>query len=160
MSGRVALFGVLLVAVADRVTKALVTSNFVEGDSVVVIPGLLSLTYLRNPGAAFGLLAGAEPVVRQGFFILVTAVVVIALVWMLRARPRGQGSERVALVAILGGAFGNLYDRLTAGSVVDFVDLYVGAWHWPAFNLADSCITLGAAVLIFSARRTNRAAAR
>jgi len=146
MSGRSVAAAAFLVALADRVTKSLVVSSMSEGESVAVIPGLLSFTYLRNPGAAFGLMAGLDAPWRLGFLITATALITVALVWML-AHGSTSRLERVAATMILGGAAGNLYDRIAWGEVVDFIDLYAGAWHWPAFNLADSCITVGALAL-------------
>ena len=136
------------VVVVDRATKWVVTAWMVRGDSITVIPGFFSLTYVRNPGAAFGLLA--ESPLRVPVLSLFAIAAVGSLLWLVAHLSPARVAERVAASAIIGGALGNLYDRFTYGWVVDFLDFYVGRWHWPAFNAADSCISVGVAVLLLA----------
>ena len=139
---------VALVVVADRATKWLVTANMQRGDTIPVVPGLFSLTYVRNPGAAFGMLA--ESPLRIPVLALFALAAIGGLTYLLVQTPRTQIWERTAAAVIIGGALGNLYDRFRYGWVVDFLDFYVQRWHWPAFNIADSCITVGVAVLLIA----------
>ncbi len=150
MSGRVSALLVALIVALDQFTKHLVVSSWELGDSVTVVPGFFSLTYLRNRGGAFGLLADLPEGWRVGFFVLFALATVAALVWMLRSADRDDVVQRFALTAVIGGAVGNLYDRIRYGDVVDFLDVYVNDWHWPAFNVADSFITCGVILLLAS----------
>lgn len=148
MSLRAAAWTVAAVVVADRVTKWIVTATMQRGDSIPVIPGFFSLTYVRNPGAAFGMLADSP--LRVPLLILFACAAIGGLVYLLMQTPRVHVWERTAAAIIIGGALGNLYDRFRYGWVVDFLDVYVRRWHWPAFNVADSCITVGVAVLLIA----------
>ena len=145
-------FTTIAIAVAvvgfDRLTKLWITEALDRGEVIHVLPGLLSIVHVRNPGAAFGLLAGAASPWREIALVAVSASAVTGFAWMLHRMPRDAVAERTATAAVIGGALGNLYDRIVYGEVVDFVDLYVGTWHWPAFNVADSAITIGAVLLI------------
>ncbi len=135
---------------ADRLTKALVPWAMNLHDSFTVVPGLFSITYVRNTGGAFGILAGWESPLRRAFFIAASFAALALLAYMYRDAVRASLRPlRLALVAVASGAVGNLYDRLTTGEVVDFLDAYVGTHHWPAFNVADSAITVGSVVLAF-----------
>jgi len=136
------------VVILDQATKLLVQRAFRLGESLPVLPGVFNLTYVLNPGAAFGLLAGAAPAFRGPFFIAVS-VLAIAVICYYHARyARGHPLPTVGLALILGGALGNLIDRLRIGMVIDFLDFYLGAYHWPAFNVADSGITGGVGLLL------------
>ncbi|MDH4333370.1 MAG: signal peptidase II [Desulfobulbaceae bacterium] len=136
------------VVILDQLTKELVMAYFGLYELQPVIPGLFNLTYLTNTGAAFGMLAGAQSVWRQVFFVGV-AVAAIGVMFFSYRQFRSQGkifAHAIGLVA--GGAAGNLIDRLRFGAVVDFLDFYVGTHHWPAFNVADSAITVGVGLFI------------
>ena len=138
----------LVVLVLDRVTKWLVEGSIALHDTVAVIPGFFRLTHVQNRGAAFGLFAESPSEWKVGMlvlFSLVALVVVSALLWRNSHAFTMTGS---ALALILGGAVGNLWDRLLSGHVVDFLDLYVDSYHWPAFNVADSAIVIGAILLV------------
>ena len=113
-----------------------------------LIDGFFNIVHVRNPGAAFGFLAGAPPLFRYIFFIAVTVAAILLILHYLRVSRIEEPSLVSALALILAGAVGNLIDRVRFGEVVDFLDVYIGAHHWPAFNVADSAITVGAAVLI------------
>jgi len=154
LKGRSAALLAVLIFVADQVTKGMILESF-DGDGVgesrVLIPGLFSLTYLRNRGGAFGFLADLPGVWGQVFFVVFALATVALLVWMLRKAPVEDFVQRVALTSVIGGAAGNLYDRLRYGEVIDFLDVYYRGWHWPAFNVADSAISVGVALLVVSA---------
>jgi signal peptidase II len=156
LTGRVAALMTVVMFLADQWTKGLVLAHFRLGESVEVIPGFFSLTSVRNRGGAFGLLADLPEGYGQAFFVVFAVLTVAFLVWMLRGTPREDLSQRIALTAVIGGAIGNLVDRILYGEVVDFLDVYVGDWHWPAFNLADSYITTGVVLLLWGALREAR----
>jgi signal peptidase II len=131
----------------DRLTKSWIQSRFTMGESRDVLP-FFSLTYLENTGAAFSLGHG-----RNAVLTWVTALILVALLVMRRRYEKADPENfflKLGFAMVIGGALGNLYDRIALGSVVDFLDFYVGRFHWPAFNAADSCICVGAALLIFS----------
>ena len=131
----------------DQITKAVALERLPLGVPVPVIDGWLALTLVLNPGLAFGLL-GSVP---QGWRWVVAALSLVALAVLarvaLRVLPAGGWTGRLAIGLIFGGAVGNLVDRARFGAVVDFVDVYWRGWHWPAFNVADSAITVGVALL-------------
>lgn len=138
----------LLIVALDQLTKALVRRMVAVHDSVVVIPGVLDLTHVRNTGAAFGFLDGMDFPYKTAV-IAVIAVAALAGVMVYASQlSRGQLLARTGLALIIGGAAGNLIDRLTSGSVVDFVDVYWRTWHFWAFNVADSAITVGVTAMI------------
>ncbi len=147
----------MLVFVADQVTKGLILDFFNGagvGGSRAVIPGFFSLTYVRNRGGAFGLLADLPGIWGQLFFVVFALGTVALLAWMLRNTPVEDLVQRLALTLVIGGAAGNLYDRIRYGEVIDFLDVYYRSWHWPAFNVADSAITVGVALLVIATLRS------
>ena len=137
------------VAGLDQLTKAWVLGAL---DGVVPLLPFLNLVLIHNPGAAFGLLARAGGWQRWLFIVAAAAVAVFIVVWLRRV---GAGDRRVSagLALVLGGAAGNLWDRIARGAVVDFIDLHHGRYHWPAFNVADSAITVGVLVIILASFR-------
>ncbi len=138
----------LLVVLLDRVSKWLVAGNITLHDSVTVLPGFFRLTHVQNSGAAFGLFADSSSewkVAILVLFSLLALAVVSALLWK---NSHSMSTTGVGLALILGGALGNLWDRLLTGHVVDFLDFYLGTYHWPAFNIADSAIVVGALLLV------------
>ncbi len=141
----------LLVVVLDQGSKWLAEALLVPFRPIAIAP-LLNLTLMYNEGAAFSFLSNAGGWQRW-FFATFASVMTIALViWLVRLAK----SERVtatALALVIGGAIGNLIDRILTGRVVDFIDFYVGSWHWPAFNIADSAITLGIVLLLLNSFR-------
>ncbi len=139
-----------LVVVADLVTKAVVEATIPPHRAFPVIDGFLSLVHVRNTGAAFGLLASAPAALRLPFFLLVSLGAVAVVVVFVRRLDDRQWGLTTALALVLGGAIGNLVDRVRYGEVVDFVLVYWRDWHWPAFNVADSAISIGVAVLVWS----------
>ena len=140
----------VVVVALDLATKAWVSHALSYGDVVQVTP-FFNLILTHNPGAAFSFLAGAGGWQRW-FFSAVAVVISVVLVIMLR-RPHRDRVVPLALSLVLGGAVGNLWDRVTLGHVVDFVQLHAGGYYWPAFNVADSAITIGVALLIWDGVR-------
>ena len=138
----------LAVVVFDQLTKGLVMAYFGLYELQPVIPGLFNLTYLTNTGAAFGMLAGAQSVWRQVFFVGVAVAAIGVMVFSYRQFHNQGKIFAHAIGLIAGGAVGNLIDRLRFGAVVDFLDFYVGTHHWPAFNVADSAICVGVGLFI------------
>ena len=146
--------GVLLL---DQLSKWTVLEALAPGELRRVLPGLFNLTHVRNRGAAFGLFGESESAAILVFLIgfsLVALALVLGLLW----RGVASGTTGWGLALIFGGALGNLLDRLRSGSVVDFLDFYVGGHHWPAFNLADSAIVVGAGLLLLDVLRGHWAA--
>jgi signal peptidase II len=143
-----------LVVIADMATKAWVSHAFVRGEVLEVTP-FFNLVLTHNTGAAFSFLASAGGWQRW-FFTAIAVAISIAIVVLL-ARGRGDAWISAALALVLGGALGNLYDRLTLGEVVDFVQLHAAGYYWPAFNVADSAITVGVAFLVWDSLRQRRA---
>ncbi len=141
------------VLVLDQATKVLVDKTMVLHQSIEIIPNFADLTYLRNTGAAFGFLAGARSSLRIVFFALISSVAIGCIVYLIRGlRPQRKGLL-VSLSLILGGAIGNLIDRLRLGEVIDFIDLHWYDIHWPAFNVADSAISIGVVLLFIQMLR-------
>ncbi len=134
---------------ADQATKQLLELRTPEHWMREVMPGFFRLVHRHNPGIAFGLLAdGASPVTRT-LLIAFAFLVISLLVWLIASHQGGNARTRAGLALILGGAGGNLLDRLLHGSVIDFVELYVNQYHWPAFNVADTAISIGATLVIW-----------
>jgi signal peptidase II len=136
------------VLLLDRLAKWAVASNIKQHESVSVIPGFFCLTHVDNAGAAFGLFAESTAQWKIGAlvsFSVIALMVVSALLWR---HSHSLSTTTIGLSLILGGATGNLWDRMMSGHVVDFLDFYVGSYHWPAFNVADSAIVIGAILLV------------
>ena len=147
----------VLVAGLDQFSKWYITSTMSLHASYPVIDGFFNITYIRNPGAAFGFLANAAPLFRSGFLIVVSTAAIVMVLYYL-ARNRSDGVLLTgALSLITGGAAGNLIDRIRFGNVVDFLDVYIGSYHWPAFNVADSAISIGAVLLVVEMFRRRKA---
>jgi signal peptidase II len=138
----------LAVLAADRATKYAVESLTSEDFRRVLVPGFAALVHSRNSGMAFGLFGGAEARWFPTALLLISGCVVLLLVWLLFAGLVNTGLTGAGLALLAGGAAGNLLDRLLHGAVTDFVELHAGSFYWPAFNLADSTITIGAALLV------------
>jgi len=143
------IFGAIAVIVLDQITKAVITEKLFMYGSYKVIDGFFSLVYVMNPGAAFGFLAGAPEIFRYLFFISVTVLAILLIIYYILKSKSQDMLMVISLTLIFGGAVGNLIDRIRFGAVVDFLDFYIGAWHWPAFNAADSAISIGAALMIW-----------
>jgi signal peptidase II len=148
----------LAVIVADRTTKLAIQGSLNFFDNISVIPGWLRIIHTENPGAAFGVLADGNPWLRSGILIGVSGLVLVFVASALFGRRSAFTgvTARFALSLILGGALGNLYDRIVHGTVTDFIEVYHGTWAFPAFNVADSAITVGAIFLLLDLLRPHR----
>ncbi|WP_244993594.1 signal peptidase II [Pseudidiomarina sediminum] len=149
LSGLQFLWLSLALIVLDQLTKQWVIRVFDLYESIEIMP-YLNFTYVRNFGAAFSFLSDQDGWQRWMFTLLALAVSVILLVW-LRRNPVGLWRQNLAFSLILAGAIGNVIDRLIYGYVIDFIDVYVDNWHWPAFNVADMAITVGAVLMLLEA---------
>jgi signal peptidase II len=138
------------VLILDQVTKAYIDTVFHLHESLPIIPDLFSITYVRNPGAAFGLFAGQNSLFRSVFFSCVSLIALSFLGMMVYQTPKHDRWGMISLSLLLGGAMGNLIDRVRMGEVIDFLDFYIGTYHWPAFNVADSAITVGVTLLMLN----------
>jgi len=138
-----------IVAIVDRLTKHIIIHRLPTGSAHTIIPGVLRITHVRNTGAAFSMFAdSASPAtVRHGLilFSLVAVCIVFAMLW--RA-SKTISLTSIAMALILGGAIGNVYDRIRYHYVVDFIEVHIIHYHWPDFNVADSCIVIGACLLL------------
>jgi len=148
----------ILVIAADQWTKWLVESTLAFGVSIYVVP-VMDLVHVRNTGAAFSFLAGASGWQRE-FFIVIGLTASAWMLWMIARAQRGQIAFCLALSLILGGALGNVIDRVRLGAVVDFLHFHWGPYYWPAFNVADMAISCGAILLIVDAFWQGRRDAR
>jgi len=138
----------LSVVVLDRVAKWVVARNIALHDSIPIIPDFFRITHVENRGAAFGLFADSPSewkIAMLVLFSIVALIIVSALLWR---NSHVMNSTGIGLALILGGAIGNLWDRVLSGRVVDFLLFYVGQYQWPAFNVADSAIVIGAGLLV------------
>jgi len=137
-----------IVVIVDRLTKAVVADRITLHDSVDVVPGVFRLTHVQNQGAAFGLFSDSPFPWKVALLILFSVAalaVVSALLWK---NGNALNATAIALSLVFGGAVGNLWDRVASGRVIDFLDFYLGQHHWPAFNIADSAIVVGALLLL------------
>ncbi len=141
----------VLVVVLDQATKWMAEAALDPYLPVPLLPSL-NLTLMYNEGAAFSFLAGAGGWQRWLFAGLALVVTVALTVWLRRLKP-GEAMTAAGIALVIGGAVGNVIDRVKTGRVVDFIDVYVGSWHWPAFNVADSAITLGVVLLLLATLR-------
>ena len=137
------------ITLLDQLSKWIVDRTMPLNHSIPVIENLFSLTYIRNTGAAFGILAGSAAAFRLPFLIFFSLLAIAFIGMMLRRLPESEKGLIVALTFILGGAIGNLVDRVVYGEVIDFLDFYWSGFHWPAFNFADSFITVGVMITFY-----------
>ena len=144
---RLAVIAAMVVA-ADQISKALVVKYLPLHQSVTVIKGFFDITHIHNPGGAFGLMANMSATVRTFVFLIISSLAVCLILYLYLKTPRSHAFLATGFALILGGAIGNLIDRFRFGIVVDFLDVYVGRFHWPAFNVADSAITVGITIFI------------
>lgn len=138
----------------DQVTKALVDRYLELHESYAIVEGLARLTYVQNRGAAFGILSDADLPYQSVLFAVISIVALGAIAVYAWRLPISSRLPRAALALIMGGAIGNLLDRMRLGYVIDYVDVYWGRHHWPAFNVADSAISVGVALLVLDILRS------
>ena len=137
-----------VVVLLDQLTKAWVVKDIPLYHSVPVIPGFFNLTHVLNPGGAFGFFAQNNSPMRHWFFLIAIVVAMVLILYFYHQTPVTHRTLGIALAMIFGGAVGNAIDRLRFGKVVDFLDLYVGQYHWPTFNVADSAVVIGVGIFV------------
>ena len=137
------------VVLSDQATKYIITINLALYDNIIVIKNFFNITHILNPGGAFGFFATSSPVVRKFIFLFASSIVALMILWFYKKSAGKFIFFSCGLALIFGGAVGNLIDRFLYGKVVDFLDFYIGSWHWPAFNIADSAISIGMAILVY-----------
>nr|HID58258.1 signal peptidase II [Desulfobacterales bacterium] len=136
-----------LVILLDQIGKWIIVRNLSLHETLEVIPGFFSLTYIRNTGGAFGILAGRVSFTRTIFFLVITCTALGVLFYHLYFKlSPNRNVIAISISLIIGGAIGNLIDRIRFGEVIDFLDFYIGSFHWPAFNVADSAVSAGVAI--------------
>jgi len=138
-----------LIVFLDQMSKYIIKINFDLYDHIVVIKNFFNITHILNPGGAFGLFASSSPEVRKFIFLFVSSIVALFILWFYKKSAHNYVFFSHGLAMIFGGAVGNLIDRFRFGKVVDFLDFYIGTYHWPAFNIADSAISIGMGILIY-----------
>ncbi len=136
------------IVIADQVTKFIILREVGLHVSIPVIPGFFHITHVQNPGGAFGFLANQSAMVRGILFLAVSTLAVGLVLWFYHKTPPTHRWLATGFALIIGGAIGNLIDRVRFGKVVDFLDFFIHGWHWPAFNVADSAITIGITIFI------------
>jgi len=161
MRARLTAFGIAaIVLLIDRATKMLIQSSVPRWDTYVVIPGIFNIVHIENRGAVFGIMAESSSEWRAFVLIglsLVVTGLVAAMLWQATSHASRTGwAMRLALALVVGGALGNLYDRLAQGGVTDFLQVFIGSYEWPAFNFADSAISVGAGLLLLDLIRHRR----
>lgn len=137
-----------VIILLDQFSKVYIHSIMSLHESVPVIEGFFNVTYVKNPGAAFGFLSNASPAFRSFFLVAVTFIAILLILYFISKSKAKEVFLTFSLSLILGGAVGNLIDRVRVGEVTDFLDFYVASYHWPAFNIADSAISVGAIILL------------
>ncbi len=130
----------------DQLSKIYIDNNFEISQSQRVITNFFHITYVRNPGAAFGILA--DSAIRLPFFIGISLIASLGILWYVRRVPSEKHWQHLSLGLILSGALGNLIDRIRYGEVIDFLDVHWYNYHWPAFNIADSAICVGVGIML------------
>jgi len=146
----------LLVVVLDQITKTVAVDSLELYQPAAVFPGF-NFTLMYNKGAAFSFLSDAAGWQRWFFTVIAIGVSIGIVIWLKRL-PADHRLTAISLALILGGAIGNVWDRIVLGHVIDFIDVYYATYHWPAFNIADSAITVGACLLVFDSLRQGRLA--
>ena len=142
-----------IVFALDRITKRIIESSMSVFDTYTVIPGFFDIVHARNRGAAFSMFADSTSPLRPFFLIGLSLAALILVAGILRKASTLDKPTAIGLSLILGGALGNVFDRIVSGAVTDFLDFYIGALHWPAFNVADSAIVIGSGLLLLSLLR-------
>ena len=137
-----------LVVAADQITKTLILNYLPLYHSIPVIPGFFNINHIQNPGGAFGFLANQSSQLRNIMFLFISSLAVCLVFWFYKKTPPSHPLLASGFALIFGGAIGNLIDRIRFGKVIDFLDFYIGNLHWPAFNIADSAISIG--IVIFA----------
>ena len=133
----------------DQISKFWVTLHVPMHYSISVVEGFFNITHIRNPGVAFGLFARHESEYKVLFLVVISIIAIIAILIIFHQSPENKKTVRFGLILIFSGAVGNLIDRILYKEVIDFLDFFYQGFHWPAFNVADSCITTGVGFMIY-----------
>jgi signal peptidase II len=137
------------VVAADQITKIIVLKTLPLFHSVTIIPGFFSLTHIHNPGGAFGFLSNNSSNFQRLMFLLFSSAAIGLIFYFYKKTPVTNRVLSTGLALVFGGAIGNMIDRIRMGKVVDFLDVYMGNFHWPAFNIADSAVSIGMIIFLF-----------
>jgi len=140
---------ILFFLLVDQISKTLVALNLSLYESKVVIPGFFNLTHVQNKGAIFGFFSNLDSFWIYALLTVASLAALVLVAFYFIKTPNSETFLKLSLSLILAGALGNLTDRIFRGSVIDFLDFYVKDWHWPVYNVADSCVTIGAVCLIY-----------
>jgi signal peptidase II len=137
------------IIILDQLAKAIVLIGIPQYHMVPIIPAFFNLTHLQNPGGAFGFMAGQSDVIRLLLFIFMSSLAVGLVFYFYKITPKTHSTLATGFALIFSGAIGNMIDRFRIGAVVDFLDFYIKGYHWPAFNIADSAITIGMTIFVY-----------
>ncbi|MBF0226941.1 MAG: signal peptidase II [Desulfobacterales bacterium] len=137
------------VLLMDQVSKIVIYNSLLLYETIPFIPGFFNITHIHNPGGAFGFLSDKSPLIRTWMFMGVAFFAMCLVFYLYYTTPKSHPYLSLGFALIFGGAAGNLIDRVRLGKVIDFLDFYIGKYHWPAFNIADSAISIGMAIFIF-----------
>jgi signal peptidase II len=138
-----------IIVLLDQFTKWLILRYLPINKTLTVVKGFFNITHVLNPGGAFGIMANLSPIVRSIVFLFISSIAVGLIFYFYRKTPVQHSWLAAAFALIFGGAIGNLIDRIRFGMVIDFLDFYVDNLHWPAFNIADSAITIGIGIFLY-----------
>jgi len=137
------------VVCVDQITKSMIKTHIVLYDNLIVINNFFNITHVLNPGGAFGFFADQSLEIRKFIFLFMSSIVAVFVLWFYKRCATDFAFLSYGMALIFGGAIGNLIDRFRYGKVVDFLDFYIGSYHWPAFNMADSAISIGMGILMY-----------
>lgn len=137
------------ICMIDQLIKTIIVNSLPLYQTVSVIPGLFNLTHIQNPGGAFGFLSGNSSQLRHIFFLVSSLAAMGLVIYLFAKMPPGYRFLEIGFALILGGAIGNIIDRIRLGKVVDFLDFHIQGLHWPAFNVADSAILVGIVIFVY-----------
>ena len=138
-----------LVVVLDQITKLIVLDSLPLFHSIQIIPGFFNLTHIHNPGGAFGFLSDNSSTTQRFVFLFASSLAIVLVLYFYNKTPKSFILLSTGFALVIGGALGNLIDRIRMGKVVDFLDFYIGDLHWPAFNVADSAVSIGMIIFVF-----------
>ncbi|MFO8084416.1 MAG: signal peptidase II [Desulfobacterales bacterium] len=138
-----------IVIIIDQISKLIIVGWLPLYETVLIIPGFFNITHIHNPGGAFGFLADQSAVWRHFVFLFISGIAIVLIIYFYHKTPDTHLLLSCGFALILGGAVGNMVDRIRLGVVIDFLDFYVGNLHWPAFNVADSAISIGIAIFVY-----------
>lgn len=142
-----------LILALDQWSKIEIVKHFTLGETLEIIPGIFNLTLAYNKGAAFGIFAGLGDGIRESVLLITTILAFLLIGYFMRTQAGSSRWAKIGFALIVAGAIGNIIDRLRYGYVIDFLDFYYKSYHWPAFNVADSAICVGVAILVLIPQR-------